>query len=349
MIIREVREEEKEQFNSVATHPLQSWEWGEFRKNRGSEVIRLGVFNSGKIISGLQLYSTIFPHTEKKVWLLLRGPMPNAPILESLRRLAVEKNAIFIKIEPDVGGVITGDHPPSGHEQIANFLLAHGCQSGKPFFASHSFWIDLSQTEEQLLASMKEKTRYNIKLSTKYKVIITENNSDQAFSAYLDLMFTHTTQRHNFRSHDENYHRQMWQILARSDDPRAHLLTATYQNEILAAWILFKFHDTLYYPYGASSQSHKEVMASSGIMWESILFGKKIGCKKFDLWGAAAPDYSPQDPWAGFTKFKEGFGGNWISYVGSFDMVTDFKWYKIYKLAEKTREITRKLHLPINL
>jgi lipid II:glycine glycyltransferase (peptidoglycan interpeptide bridge formation enzyme) len=123
----------------------------------------------------------------------------------------------------------------------------------------------------------------------------------------------------------------------------AHLFTAEYEKKILTTWILFVFHDTLYYPYGASSSENRNVMASNLIMWEAIQFGKKIGLKKFDMWGALGPNPDPHDPWMGFHKFKEGYGATLTEFVGSYDLLINPSLYKIYKLADKLRWVYLRL------
>lgn len=341
MIIREVREEERTQFNAVATHPLQAWEWGEFRQTQGSKVVRLGVFDGPKLTAGYQLYSTKFPRTDKTVWLLLRSVVPDKETLTALEKLGREQNAIFMKLEPDFSAIV-GDTTQDGELQKAKeYLIGNGCVVGKPFFATHTFWIDLTLSSETLMDKMKEKTRYNVRLASKHGVVVNEVNTDEALENHLSLMFG-TAKRQGFAAHTPDYHRRVWQLLKSGQDLKAYLLQATYQNELVVSWMLFKFHDTLYYPYGASSEKHREVMSSHAMMWGAIEFGKEMGCKRFDLWGAAAPNYTPNDPWAGFTRFKEGFGPDWIAYPGSFDMVIDPKWYKIYNWADKARGVARR-------
>jgi lipid II:glycine glycyltransferase (peptidoglycan interpeptide bridge formation enzyme) len=78
--------------------------------------------------------------------------------------------------------------------------------------------------------------------------------------------------------------------------------------------MLLNFKDTLYYPYGGSSKIHPEVMANNLICWEAIKLGKKLGLKKFDMWGALGPNPSPSDPWYGFHRFKAGYGGKHIEF-----------------------------------
>ena len=95
----------------------------------------------------------------------------------------------------------------------------------------------------------------------------------------------------------------MWQVLHKADI--AQLLVARYQGEIITTWVLFKYGDTLYYPYGASTRAHREVMANNLVMWEAIRLAKKWGLKYLDMWGALGPDADPNDPWYGFHSSRD--------------------------------------------
>jgi lipid II:glycine glycyltransferase (peptidoglycan interpeptide bridge formation enzyme) len=109
----------------------------------------------------------------------------------------------------------------------------------------------------------------------------------------------------------------------------AHLMTATYKGEIITTWILFVWKNFLYYPYGASTEKHKEVMANNLVMWEAIKFGKTLGLSTFDLWG--------REEGKGFTKFKQGFSPMVVEFLGTWDLVINKPVYRIYKLAEYIR------------
>ena len=119
----------------------------------------------------------------------------------------------------------------------------------------------------------------------------------------------------------------MWQILKKAGI--AHLLTATYNNQIITTWILFAWKDFLYYPYGASTEKHKEVMANNLMMWEAIKFGKKLGLTTFDLWG--------REEGKGFTKFKEGYNPKVIEFLGTWDLIINKPMYALYRFAEAVR------------
>jgi lipid II:glycine glycyltransferase (peptidoglycan interpeptide bridge formation enzyme) len=190
---------------------------------------------------------------------------------------------------------------------------------------------------------MHPKTRYNLRLAEKKGVQITEDNSDKAFTQYLKLT-NETTNRQRFYAHSENYHKLMWESLKQDGDLdkeklSAHLFKATYNNQVLVTWVLFVYKDSLYYPYGASSSKNREAMASNLMMWEAIKFGKKLGLKKFDMWGALGQNPNSNDPWYGFHKFKEGYGGKHIEFVGSYDLVINKSLYYVYRIVNSLRWI----------
>ncbi len=301
-------------------HPLQSPRWGEFREKTGVKVIRL---------NGLQLTIHSVPHTSYTIGYLPKGPMPTKQMLTDLEKIGKEENCIFIQLEPNIE---FSENLKSKIEDLGLIPAAH------PLFTKYTFILDLTKSEEELLKNMHPKTRYNIKVAEKKGVKVIEDNSDKAFADYLRLT-KETTKRQRFYAHTEKYHKLMWETLKiqNKDGLSAHLLEATYNGEALVTWILFVLGDTLYYPYGASSINHKEVMASNLIMWEAIRFGKKMGLKKFDMWGSLGPNPDHKDPWYGFHRFKEGYGPKLVEYVGSYDFVINKKMYLVYKFLDLAR------------
>jgi len=126
----------------------------------------------------------------------------------------------------------------------------------------------------------------------------------------------------------------MWKFLhtdmiEQGEEPIAKLLTARYNGEVITTWILFSWKDFLYYPYGASTDKHKNVMANNLMMWEAIKLGKKLGLTTFDLWG--------REEGKGFTKFKEGYNPKVVEFLGTWDLVLNPLLYKLYRAAEVVR------------
>lgn len=303
-------------------HPLQSDKWGEFREKTGIKVIKE---------NNLLITIHPVPHTNFNIGYLPKGPAINKEMLSLLKSIGEKENCIFIQIEPNV--VKT-----NSNEYKFNNLY----KSARPLFTNFTFILDLTKTEEEILKNMDQKTRYNIRLAEKKDVKVLEDNSEDAFGDYLKLT-EETTKRQNFYAHSQNYHKLMWQTLKENGQGKdkenltAHLLKATYNGDTLATWILFVLGDTLYYPYGASSTKNREVMASNLMMWEAIKFGKRLGLKQFDMWGAMGFTPDKKDPWYGFHRFKEGYGPKHVEYIGSYDFVIKTKWYTAYKIANKIR------------
>src|SRR5258708_26198387 len=344
MIIEPIKASQKTAYNSVVSHPLQSYEWGEFREKLGTKVLRFGFFDSKRdnIHSGIQLTLHPIPHTPFTIGYIPKGDLPSRELLATLILIGKKEHTVFFQFEPN-----------SPYADKTDFLLQSLSlkPSVHPLFTQYTFLLDLTQSEEDLLSHMHPKTRYNIKVAAKHNVLVTEENSPDSFKTYLQLS-QETTKRQGFYAHTLHYHTLMWQTLQATQNQnskknekqsidantlRAHLFIARYNNIPLVAWIVFTFHDTLYYPYGASSSLHRESMASNGMMWEVILWGKKMGLKKFDMWGALGENPSTKDPWYGFHHFKQGYGPTLIKFVGSYDYITNPLLYSGYTVADTIR------------
>lgn len=287
------------------THPLQTKEWEEFRKAWGNETARV----DGNLLT---LHHIPFLG---KIAIFEKGPIPSQKLLTNLINFGRDNNWIFIKMEPN----------SQKNNSIIQLLNKSGAIPGKTLFTPTTFQIDLTKSEEELMKSFESKTRYNIRLSERKGVNVSEDNSDEAFEKYLELT-KETTQRDKFFAHSEKYHRLMWHTLK---GKIAHLLVAKYNTEIIVAWIVFAHDGVLYYPYGASTHKYKNIMAPNLMMWEAIKFGKKLGLKTFDLWG--------REPGKGFTKFKEGYNPEVIEFLGTWDLVINKSYYYLYLVMEKIR------------
>jgi len=327
----DITEKDHKQFNNLAAHPLQSFEWGEFRKKTGIKVIRKGFVENKKLDQAFQLTIHPIPHTSFTIGYLPKGVFPTKQLIEELEKIGKTEKCIFIQLEPNV---------VKDKDNNSSFILRQLSliPSAHPLFTKYTLEIDLTKSEEEILKNMHPKARYNIKVAQKHGVIVKEEDTKQAFEEYLKLT-EETTKRQGFFAHSKKYHELMWETLKAQDTNllTAHLLVARYNAVPLTTWVLFKFHDKLYYPYGASSNEYREVMHSTLEMWEAIRFGKKNKLKTFDLWGAASPNAPESDPWFGFTKFKERFGPERVEFIGSYDLVINPLLYQFYKLADKLR------------
>lgn len=322
MTIKLITNKAKESFNKFPTHPLQSWEWGEFRKSTGNEVLRFGIYQKGKLSGSFQIMIHNIPLLKYKIGSLIKGPKLTKSQLLKLKDIGKRNNLIFIKLEPNI----------IEDNRLITSLKECGAVPGKTLFTPTTFWIDLEKSQDKMLEGFHSKTRYNIRLAERKGISVEEDNSDKSFEKYIKLT-KETIERQGFYAHTESYHRKMWKTLnqdlqKRGKSPIARLLVAKYKGEIITAWILFVWNNFLYYPYGASSAKYRNLMANNLIMWKAILYGKAHGLKTFDLWG--------REPGKGFTRFKEGYNPQVVTFSGSWDLVIS-PLYFIYKPAEQLR------------
>ena len=327
-MIIDVTEKDRIDFDKAATHPLQSWAWGEFRKTTGVMVSRLAVVEKDKMVETYQITWHKIPKTNFFIGYCPKSALPSNEALMRIKEIAKKRRAILVKFEPNKR---TDEKAKSEIREIENNF---NFVKGKSLFTKYSFWLDLSGTEENLLKNMHQKTRYNIRLAEKKGVKVIEDNSDKGFEDYWKLM-QETTKRQGFYAHTKSYHHKMWNQMKESG--MGHLFKAVFEDKVLTTWILFSLNDVLYYPYGASSSENREVMASNLMMWEVIKFGKKLKCKLLDMWGSLGPEPDEKDPWYGFHRFKQGYGPELVEFVGTYDLVIDPMLYKVYGVVDKIR------------
>jgi lipid II:glycine glycyltransferase (peptidoglycan interpeptide bridge formation enzyme) len=202
----------------------------------------------------------------------------------------------------------------------------------------HNVVIDLTKSEEQLLAAMKSKFRYNVKLGLKHDVKVTFRTDDAALEIFFKLFFQ-TVGKQKYFGRNPEYYRQIWRTLQQKN--QVMIAIASYNNQPLSAWMLFKDEEVLYYPYGGSSNEHREVMANNVLVWEIVRWAKLQGFKQFDLWGIHKPRPDGQDD--GYTRFKLGIGADVIEYESSYDLVISWFWYILFRIANVLRWVALKL------
>ncbi|GIW63702.1 MAG: peptidoglycan bridge formation protein FemAB [Patescibacteria group bacterium] len=313
-----------DEYENHTFHPMQSYYWGQARLKTGVEVVRFAKLTNKNINSVYQMTIHKLPYLNWKLGYLPRHTDLDKELLTFLEGFAKKNNLFLIKLEPYI---FTTDNYQLPKQ---NNLI----KSSIPLFPDWTQMLDLKPTESQLLAKFKSKTRYNIRLAQRKGVVVKEMSDDKGFEIFSRLYFQ-TCQRQNYKGHNRNYHKAIWNNLK---NKIAHILIAFYMNEPLSAYELFLYKNRLYYPYGGSSYKHRNLMASNLLMWETIRFGKRNKAEIFDLWGSLPPDYDLNDPWAGFTRFKQGYGTEFVQTIGSWDLVINNLKYQIFKQLWRFRK-----------
>lgn len=290
---------------------LQSWNWGEFQKSLGHSIYRFSDSNFATLAIEEEL-----PLSKKDIY-CPRGPVGQAEqALEDLKKLAEDHNIIFARVEPN-----------------ETVKLPKAIKEVQP---SKVWMLSLEKSDEEILVTMKPKTRYNINLAVRKGVEVREG-SEKDLLKFFKLMLE-TSSRQGFKLHPQNYYMQMWEHLAPNN---LRLLLAYYNDVPVAGLLLGIFGGTATYLHGGTSQKYREAMAPFALHFEAMKLGKSLGCKLYDF-GGISPDNSPLHPWAGITRFKKSFGGFEVSYPGTFDLIFSPVWYNVYKQGRKLNSILRK-------
>ena len=334
MLTKILTSKDKEKYNKLIKHPVQTWEWGDFQISQGHTVYRLGLFDDkDKMVSAYSVSFHQIPKTKFSIGTILRGPEINDQMISKVTEVAKMENAIFVKLEPNFiyQTFDNSNNPTHVHKKP---IFTHLKKSPKSAFYPFTYIVDLTKTENQILESMHPKTRYNIRVANRYGVEVREQTDNEGFEIYLKLLLA-TTKRQGFYLHTEKYHRDLWKKL--KDTGMIHIMLGSYQNQVLSAFMIFNIHDKLFYPYGASLDVNRQVMAPTLLMWEVVRLGQKLKCKTFDMWGCLGPRAKESENGYGFHRFKQGFGGQLVEYVGTYDLVINPVLYKLYNSVDKVR------------
>ncbi len=177
--------------------------------------------------------------------------------------------------------------------------------------------IDLAQSEEEILAGMKPKTRYNIRLARRKGIGVTFCGINE-LPAFYDL-YCQTSERNRFETCSYNYFSALYSALASCpDSSEIYFLLAKYRKEALAGAIITISGKMATYLFGASSNHNRNMMAPYAVQWAGIRLARARGCATYDM-GAVAPSPNPEHPFFGMHRFKTGFGGNIVHRGGTWD------------------------------
>ncbi len=303
---------------------LQSWQWGEFQKAVGRPVVRLAITDDQGIIRAvIQLIKYDLPFDRCYLY-APRGPVgivsADAPELRLLimevKRIARKNRAVFVKMDP----------PWLESEGTRNILKNLGFDFAGEVQPKSTLILDLTQEDTKILASMKSKTRYNIKVAQKHCIQIDEG--DSYFEDFWKLM-QKTAKRDKIKVHSKKHYQKMIKVLGKAGILR--LIVAKFEDKVVAANIMIIFGKWCIYLHGASDHEYRDKMAPYLLQWEGITMAKFRWCEHYDFFGAN------ESKWPGVTRFKMGFAPQTelTNYIGAWNMSVDPISYLYYRIIKK--------------
>jgi lipid II:glycine glycyltransferase (peptidoglycan interpeptide bridge formation enzyme) len=316
------------------SHLLQSWAWGEFKANYGWQARRL-VWDTAAGPAAAQVLTRGWLGV-LRVSYVPKGPLldwqntaQRVQVLDALQAIARREHAIFVKIDPDVA-VSTGQPGSERPSVVGQKLQADLSRRGWRFSRDqiqfrNTVRLDLTPSAEMVLAGMKPKTRYNVRLAERKGVRVRAGTA-----ADLDLLYrlyAETSVRDGFVIRSLGYYHDAWGRFMAAG--LAQPFIAEVSGEAVSALIVFRFAGTAWYMYGMSREAHRDKMPNHLLQWHAIGWAKAQGCGTYDFWGA--PDeFVETDPLWGVWRFKEGFGGQVVRHIGAWDYAPSEALYRLY-------------------
>ena len=309
-------------------HLLQTGEWGELKSDFGWEPVR---FIDEEAKAGVQVLFRKLPVGYKIAYLPkgLVGDPEDFLFWIEVDKACRSRKSIFIKIELD------GWEGRSFWEHVPHTLLrwVHPMRmSSHNIQPPRTIIVDIRGSEEEILARMKQKTRYNIRLAEKKGVTVRAWDDLESFHKMMLL----TGSRDGFGVHSLEYYRRAYELLY--SKRMVELLVAEYEGKTLAALFVARNGNRAYYLYGASTEEERNRMPAYLLQWEAMKWAKACGCEEYDLWGVPDEDETTleanfekrSDGLWGVYRFKRGFGGQLKRAPQAIDHVFDPFMYWLY-------------------
>lgn len=282
--------------------------WEEFQKSVGRKTFR---FRNDVYAVKMEL-----PFNKS----FLYSPSPNAPeFLDEIKKTAKQENAIFFKWEPMVPAE---REIPIIKKQDTNKLQdSNFKKSNKALQPQKTVIVDLNKSEDVLMQSMHKKWRYNIRLAQRKGIEISEckNKTTEGFEQFWALLEA-TAEREGFATHPKEYYKELFKL------EQVKLFHANFENKHPAFAVVLFHAKRATYLHGASDYKYRKYMAPHLLHAEIMRYAKEKQFSEYDLWGI------DEKKWPGVTRFKRGFGGKEVEYIGSFDLPLQKLWYGLYRL-----------------
>jgi len=340
-------------------HVLQTWEWGAFKSRYGWHPTRYLWLEDDRPCAAASVLTRRLGRWPSAVMYVPKGPALDygdsallERVLGGLENTVRQERALFVKIDPDVRA------DTAEGEMVMEALRRRGWHASREQVQfRNTILIDLTCSPDEMLAAMKSKWRYNVRLAVRKGVSVRRGTSADLPS--LVDMYAQTSARDGFIIRPEEYYRDAWGTFIEAG--WAQPLIAEVEGEPVAMVIIFHFPSTslssttlgagrtgpsaefakssvegfsacagrAWYMYGASRSVHREKMPNHLLQWEAMRWAQEQGCTVYDMWGA--PDVLDEsDPLWGVYRFKRGFGGEFVRHIGAWDFGVSRLGYWLY-------------------
>jgi lipid II:glycine glycyltransferase (peptidoglycan interpeptide bridge formation enzyme) len=290
--------------NHPVGHPLQCWGWGEVKAATGWRAHRLALYDGTTFRAGAQVLTRPFPGLPVTMTYVPRGPVVHPTDAEALRALAQglrqhgrSQRSLFCKVDP--AWLAGSEHA----------LAAAGFQpSGETVQVTDTYTLDLRQSEEEILAGMRSKTRQYIRKAEREETTIIRDTTGEYLAACYRI-YEETARRAHFGLHPRAYYEDLYR---RYPADRQYLYVALRQGTPLSfLWMVCAGRYAVEF-YGGVADAGQEWKSNYLLKWHAIKEMKQAGYEVYDLNGRVNE---------GIAQFKQGFGPAETSWIGPYDAI----------------------------
>lgn len=316
---------------------LQSWNWGEFNKNTGEKIWRIGIFEKSNLIAaaliikvnakrGSFLFVPQGMIIESGKWKVESGKLWNE-FFDYLKNLGKEEGVGFVRVSPLLENT----------EDNYRIFKDAGFKNA-PIHMMHpetTWFLDITKNEEEIFREMRKTHRNLIRRAEKEGVKIIQSADEKYLKEFYNI-HKETVKRHRFIPFSYDYIKS--EIDAFKKDDQISIFSAEYKGEIISSAVIVFYGNQAFYHHGASSSKYAKIPSSYLALWEAIKEAKKRDKKTFNFYGIV--ENKPGHPWSGLSKFKIGFGGYKKELLHCQDLPLGKKYILTY-IVESIRKIKR--------
>lgn len=301
-------------------HFLQSPEWAKLKSEWKNEVV-LSEDKDGNIKGAMSILIRKVPYINSSIMYSPRGPVCDIhdketfqELVDGAKELAKKYNAFIFRVDPDIPD---NDEEFKKIAQEVGFKLKEDVKDfNEVIQPRYVFRLNVKdKTEEELLKSFHEKTRYNIRLAGRKGVTIRDGNREDLKDFY--KIMQETGNRDNFLIRPLEYFEKMYDCMGKD---YLRVIMADYNGKPISGAIAIYYGNKVWYLYGASSNENRNVMPNYLVQWEMIKWALEKKCDVYDFRGVSG-HVDEHHPQYGIYKFKKGFNGDFVEFVGELYMV----------------------------
>lgn len=308
-------------------HLLQSPEWEKYEKIEGKQTFQIDGegFAAMAVLSHTPLGKYLFCPYGPTV----QGDGPEACrknfglALEALKKLAEEQEAFFVRLEPTFS--------------LSEIELGRtfGLKKSHDIDPAHTWVIDLTRTEEEILSEMPKESRRRWRNCGKKGITVRTTKNPEEIDILVNMLSKVSNRNHFIPQEKEHLYNQMQADFAT-------LYVVELEGKPIASALIYDYDGVRYYAHVAAVDEYRKLFAGTILLIQMVVDAKRAGMKVFDFWGITTST-NKKHPWYGFTQFKKSFGGEQVDYAGTWDLPVRKLRYQLYRVVRRINRFKRKI------